>query len=273
MYKDILVYADATKVAPVCLDAAAGLASAHGAHLTALHVTPPPFLTPDIGAGVPLEMIQWQEKREREIAAQAEREVIAARQRTGQDIEWRCVAGEIVPTVEIYSRYADLVVVGQGGRDDDPSIVADDLAEAIVLGAGRPVLILPSYGSFPKVGEHALIAWNRTREATRAVHDALPMLVRAKSVAVLEVNPDPRPHLAGAEIGQHLARHGIKADVGVAVVSDIDPGNTILSRAADVGADLLVMGAYGHSRLREYILGGVTRHILKHMTLPVLMSH
>jgi nucleotide-binding universal stress UspA family protein len=274
-YKDILVYVDSTAVAPACLDLAATVATAQGAHLSALHIVPPPFMTPDLGAGVPIELIQWQEDRERALAEQAEKQVIAARQRTGVAIEWRKISGEVVDAAQLHCRYADLVVIGQGGREDDESTVSDYLPESLLMGAGRPVLIVPSYGRFQSVGERVLVAWNRTRESTRAVHDALPFLTRAKAVTVLEANPTAggAPHIAGAEIAQHLARHGVKVEVEVSVVNEVSTGSALLSRAAEIGADLLVMGAYGHSRLREYTLGGVTRHILKHMTLPVLMSH
>jgi nucleotide-binding universal stress UspA family protein len=190
-------------------------------------------------------------------------------------IEWRKISGEVVDAAQLHCRYADLVVIGQGGREDDESTVSDYLPESLLMGAGRPVLIVPSYGRFQSVGERVLVAWNRTRESTRAVHDALPFLTRAKAVTVLEANPTAggAPHIAGAEIAQHLARHGVKVEVEVSVVNEVSTGSALLSRAAEIGADLLVMGAYGHSRLREYTLGGVTRHILKHMTLPVLMSH
>lgn len=274
-FKDILAYVDATKAASTCLDVAAMLAEAHDAHLTALHVSAPPFVMADLGPGGGAEIIRWQEEQTRLMAEQAEKEVAAASQRSGREIEWRRVGGEIVPTVRLHGHYADLVVVGQGRREEDRSAVADILPETVIMGCGRPALVVPVYGRFPSVGERVLVAWNRTREAARAVHDALPILAQAKSVKILEVNPpkERAPHIAGADIGLHLARHGVKAEVEGATVSDIEVGATILSRAADLGVDLLVMGAYGHSRLREVVLGGATRHLLEHMTIPVLMSH
>ena len=274
-FKDILVYVDATTLAPRCLDAATMLAAAHDAHLTALHVSAPPFIMGDFGPGGAAEVIRWQEGQARMVAGRAEQEVAAARQRSGREIEWRRAAGEIPATVQLHGRYADLIVVGQGGRPEDESMVADFLPETIVMGCGRPALIMPTYGKFPTIGDRVLVAWNRSREATRAVHDALPILARASTVQILEVNPpaDRAPHVSGADIALHLARHGVKPEVEAATVSDIDIGATILSRAADLGSDLLVMGAYGHSRMRELTLGGATRHLLKHMTVPVLMSH
>jgi nucleotide-binding universal stress UspA family protein len=274
VFKDILVYVDATKAAPDCLDVATKLAAAHEAHLTALHVSSPAFVMGDFGPGGAAEVIRWQEEQTRQLAARAERLVGDASRRSGHEIEWRRAAGEVLPTVRLHGHYADIVVVSQGGREDEP-ISIDLLPETVVMGCGRPGLIVPVYGEFPQLGERVLVAWNRTREATRAVHDALPILKRAQTVQILEVNPPSgrEPHIAGVDIALHLARHGVKAEVEAATVSDIDIGATILSRAADLGSDLLVMGAYGHSRLREFTLGGVTRHVLQHMTVPVLMSH
>jgi nucleotide-binding universal stress UspA family protein len=119
------------------------------------------------------------------------------------------------------------------------------------------------------------VAWNAGREASRAVNDALPLLTRAKVVRILAINPDrtgEHGEEVGADVALHLARHGVNADVSV-VGSDIGDADMLLSQVSDFGADLIVMGAYGHSRARELILGGMTRHVLHHMTVPVFMSH
>jgi nucleotide-binding universal stress UspA family protein len=122
-----------------------------------------------------------------------------------------------------------------------------------------------------------VIAWNSAREAARAVHDAMPLLIAAEAVTVLTIDPreGPQGHgeLPGADISLHLARHGVKAQVERTVSADLPVGEVLLSRLADLGADLLVMGAYGHSRMRELLLGGATRSLLQSMTVPVLMSH
>jgi nucleotide-binding universal stress UspA family protein len=274
-YKDILVYADASKAAPVRFDVAAALATKYKAHLTALHVQLAPYVPVDFGAGVPAALIEWQEKFMTEQAEAAKQEVAAAQRRSGQEIEYRLVKGEMSPTALLHARYADLVVVSQSGQSAEEMTPADELPEMLVMGSGRPTLVVPRYGKFPTLGERVLVAWSRTRESTRAVHDALPFLIRAKSVTVMEVNPQDRnaPHIAGADIALHLARHNVKAEVASTTASEIEVGDAILSRAADLGADMLVMGAYGHSRMREYAFGGVTKHLLDHMTVPVLMSH
>jgi nucleotide-binding universal stress UspA family protein len=274
-YKDILVYADGSKAATARFDVACALASFHRAHLTALHVRTLPFVPADFGAGVPPMVIEWQERASDELAEQARKAVDDATRRNGPAIEWRLVRGDIGAVALLHSRYADLVVISQGATDMAEASVADELPEALIMGSGRPVLVVPRYGQYPIVGERVLVAWNRTREATRAVHDALPLLTGAKSVTVMEVNPraGESPHISGVDIATHLARLGVKAEVSSTVADDIEVGDAILSRVADLGADLLVMGAYGHSRLREYTFGGVTLHILKHMTVPVLMAH
>ena len=144
--------------------------------------------------------------------------------------------------------------------------------------AGRPLLLIPYAGEFATVGKNVLIGWTRTRESARAVHDALPLIAPSATVTVLTVEagrgkPDTRI-LPTADIAEHLARHGLTVSAARTVVSDgLTPADALLDYASDIGADLLVVGGYGHSRTREMILGGVTRDLLQHMTVPVLMSH
>jgi nucleotide-binding universal stress UspA family protein len=187
----------------------------------------------------------------------------------GVTIEWRATEGDVTDTVKVHARYADLAIVGQSPED-----AIDDVAAGVFLGAGRPVLIVPRYGTFPTLGERVLIAWDGGREACRAVNDALPLMRQARHVVVLSVNARETPGLEpGDDIALHLARHGITVETSAQHATDIDVASLLLSRASDLSADLLVMGGYGHSRLREIMLGGVTRKILGEMTLPVLMSH
>lgn len=174
--------------------------------------------------------------------------------------EWRRIHGR--KDLPLYARYADLTVMGQG-----------DAVTDMVMSVGRPILVVPHHGSFLGVGRHPLVAWNASREATRAVFDALPILRRAGLVTLMTLDAEDDDRVPGADISLALARHGVRVEVVHSTVGGIDPGNALLSRAADCGADLLVMGAYGHSPLREKVLGGATRHILDHMTVPVLLSH
>jgi nucleotide-binding universal stress UspA family protein len=144
-----------------------------------------------------------------------------------------------------------------------------------VVEGGRPVLIIPNEGVHSGIGSRVVVAWNGRREATRAAFDAVPLLQQAKDVKVLWIDPRSEGEDAGAfaaDLCAALARQGITSEA-VAAVSDDNIGATLLSRAIEYRADLLVMGCYGHSRLREFVFGGATRHILRHMTIPVLMSH
>jgi nucleotide-binding universal stress UspA family protein len=193
--------------------------------------------------------------------------------------EGRCVEGVASSVVGLHGRYADIVIVGQ--RDPSAGEGAYDrtMPDDVILDVGRPVLVIPHGGEFPVIGERVLVAWNASRPATRAVNDALPLLERAKEVIVVAVNPrtgeGERGHgeIPSADICLHLARHGIKAEAQSQYAKDLDVGPVLLSRAIDEGIDLIVCGAYGHARWREIVLGGVTRHLLEHMTVPVLMSH
>ncbi len=190
--------------------------------------------------------------------------------------EWRAVEGELASTLDESARYTDLVVLGQY-HPQDVSDTNQGLAARLVLSAGRPCLVIPYIGTQETLGQHVLVAWNARREAVRAVNDALPILQKAESVIVLAVNPPTgeagEGDIPSADISHHLARHGVKAEARSTIAPDIDVGNLLLSNATDLGADLIVMGAYGHSRLRETVLGGVTRDLLQQMTVPVFMSH
>jgi nucleotide-binding universal stress UspA family protein len=143
--------------------------------------------------------------------------------------------------------------------------------------AGRPVLIVPLYGNFSNIGTCVLAGWNATRESSRAIFDAVPLMQAADKVYVCWVDPskdeDAAGQLPGAEIAATLARHDIKATVEPLPTSGLMAGEALISHAADIGADLLVMGAYGHTRMREFVFGGATQYVLQSMTLPVLLSH
>jgi nucleotide-binding universal stress UspA family protein len=147
----------------------------------------------------------------------------------------------------------------------------------VMLASGRPVLAIPYAGQFEQIGERVLVAWNASREATRAVNDALPLLMGAKAVTILAVNPkhgiEGHGDVPAADIALHLARHGVKAEAAHTIAKDISEGDALLSYAADLGADLIVAGGYGHSRAREMVFGGATRTLLQEMTVPMLLSH
>lgn len=192
--------------------------------------------------------------------------------------EWRAVEGDPVSLVLREAREADLLVVGQRNPDDADGFIAAEFVETLLLESGRPVLVVPYAGSFTAPPQRVLVAWSGGRESARALHDAGPMLAGA-NVHVLEITSAQPKHWAEettvGQVARVLNARGVHATVEEAECPDSDTavGDLLLSRAADLNADLIVMGAYGHSRLRELVLGGVTRTMLKTMTVPVLMSH
>ena len=273
--KDLLVHVDNDPACSTRLDVAAALAARHEAHLTGLHALGwPPPMGYYIDA-LPPTFLEDEKRQREELARQAEVRFHERARRRGVHGEWRVDPGGIIDTMKLHARYADLTIVGQGIDLKDAPHDVTYLPEELALGVGRPVLVVPRYGTFDTLGERVLIAWNGSREATRAVHDALPLLKRAKTVTVLSIDPehDSGDRMPSADIALHLARHGVAAEGTSTPALDISVGDLLLSQAADLTADLIVMGAYGHSRLREIVLGGATRHILQHMTVPVLMSH
>jgi nucleotide-binding universal stress UspA family protein len=225
----------------------------------------------------PAKFIMEFDELERECAKSTKTFIENCMAGTALKWDWREQQGLLARTVALNARYADLAILGQAEPPKSPGDEAATLPADVALTAGRPVLIVPYIGVSTPPGSHVLVGWNASREATRAVNDAMPLLQRAKKVTVLTIDPESgsRDHgeVLGADISLHLDRHGVRAEAAQTAASDIDVGDVILSRTADIGADLIVIGAYGHSRAREALLGGVTRHLLRHMTVPVLMSH
>lgn len=281
-YNNLLVHLDDSKACKKRMETAIAIASAHNAHLAGLFCVGT-FELPT-WAEVPRDMIEEQRKIDEKRAAEVISEFEAAAQRAGIGYETRHanVADYAVPdAVALHARYSDMVILGQ----TDPDEIREGsrvLVEHVVMAAGRPVLAIPyigpvKHGSDISIGRSVMVAWDAGREATRAVNDAMPFLQKAERVDVLAVNPGKsrgkHGDQPGADIALHLARHGVQVEVQQLEVKDLEPGETLLSRLSDAGSDLLVMGAYGHSRMRELVLGGATRTVLEHMTVPVLMSH
>lgn len=276
-YRTIVVHVGADERRRERLDIACGLAAGFEAHLVGLFALTE-LMVPFVIGGNAGAVLEAESRWRDEIAEQAKRDFAAAAARAGvAKTEWRRSERGALGAARVSARYADLMVIGQ--RDPDRSgeeRMPAFFAEELVLSAGRPVLIVPYAGRFPSVGSRVLVGWNASREAARAVTDALPLLQRAKSVEVVAFEPQRAgtDHGAepGADIGLYLARHGVKVSIA-RQQAGIDVGSQILSRAADSDADLIVMGAYGHSRARELVLGGATRSLLEAMTVPVLMAH
>jgi len=274
-YKTILVHVDNGKRCPARMDIAIGMARRFDAHLVGLNAVTglrmPAYAAAEAGAVLI-------EAQQRAFAEQSRRAKEAFEKAVGAaglpKTEWRVSEADAVDAAMLHSRYADLVVLSQPHAADNGS-VEDDFAERVVLACGRPVLMVPYADSFKSTGERVLVAWNASREATRALTDAIPMLCSAKEVKVIAINPEGADHgaMPAADISLFLSRHGVRAEAVVDYGDNIDVGNELLSRAADYNSDLIVMGAYGHSRMRELIMGGATRTIITSMTVPVLLSH
>lgn len=276
-YKSILVQVDHTKACPARIDAAVDLALRHEAHLTGLFLIVEPTGASFVRGYLPPEILEAAVAEAEKGAGEVLGRLSAAAERNGVPCEVRIDRGfdvELARILGLHARYADLVVVGQ--EDPDEPVPGQDPGP-LVLSCGRPVLLIPYVGAGKTLGQRVVVAWDASREAARAVRDALPILAKATSVKVVSVNPRPADFGhggdPGADIALYLARHGVNVDVQRIETRDLDVGNALLSHVAAESADLLVMGGYGHSRLREVMLGGATRTILHDMTVPVLMAH
>ena len=254
---------------------ALGLARALDAHLVgvafAYEMVPPAMLMDE----VPLTWVE-EFHREAEAAARAAAARFdAAARAAGRAVETRTVPASFGGTAEIFGRMArrfDLSVVRQA--EPGKNTPAPLIIEAALFESGRPVVIVPYIQQDGVKLERIMVGWDGSRSAARAVHDAMPLLERANAVEVVAVaERGKEEELPAADIGQHLARHGVTVEVKPIVAPDAKVDDVLLSHAADSGADLLVMGGFGHSRLREFVLGGVTRGILESMTIPTLMAH
>ncbi len=272
--KNILVHVTNSDEAKARVEAAFSLAADHDAHLTGLGVRSVTQIPGYAASRIPPQVFREVEARQ-EADVKAARKLFdsaAARAGWSDRSGWLDGAGLPSDVVGLHARYTDLTVVGQQPLTgaDNPE---EGFADLLVMHSGRPVLVFPHVGAKSPIGRHIVVAWNASREAARAVGDAMPLLESSDTVDILSIEPEGIGDLPGADIAQHLARHGIKAEAKRSVANKVDAGDVLLNFVSDSGADLVVMGAYGHSRVREMIMGGVTRHMLEHMTVPVLMSH
>jgi nucleotide-binding universal stress UspA family protein len=276
-YKTIVVHLADERRAERVLGVAARLAQQQDAHLIGLFVGLPRIINTGFNLGKAL--IEQGMASIRDRAAKIEATFEAAAPGLGIRKEWRFVEPGRRPALDVllmHLRSADLIVASQSDLSWDDSLLME-YPEDLLLQSGRPVLYVPNAGQFDDLTGRVLVAWNDRREAARAAFDALPLLKQAKDVRVLWVNPEQEASATGdvptAEIVKSLARHGIQCTAAAARGSDHAAGTELLNQVTDVGATMLVMGGYGHRRLREYVFGGATREVLRQMTVPVLMSH
>ncbi|MDR6427430.1 nucleotide-binding universal stress UspA family protein [Variovorax beijingensis] len=278
-YRTILVHLDSSGRSPVRAALAAQWAKAHESHLVGLVPTGP------YGGAVPADAVATGVTDYIADAASRLRlraEAISRKFRQGihasghLSYELRLVDGAAVDAVVRHGRASDLLVLGQDDESDAGHAAVRSLAQQVLMEAGRPLLVVPCASDFGAPAKNAVVTWDGSRESTIAIHAALPALRRASRVTLVSYRhpdeEDDEQRLLMPEMIQFLLRHGIQARAE-REVTEIDIADALLSRISDLGADLLVMGGYGHSRFRERVLGGVTRQILAQMTVPVLMAH
>ncbi len=277
-FRDLLLVIDASAKSRSWIELAASLAKEHEAHLACLYILPIPEPRSEPAQTLLDSIIETVIREDRQRGRELRAVFETAVARLGVHGEWRTEGGFASIEAATQARYADLVIVGQRDYRVGSTVMPPLRPEEVALAAGRPVLVLPRVGCPPAIGKRIVLGWNASREATRAANDALPLLTRAEAVTIVVVNPDRKLISAhgeepGTDIALHLARHGVKAEVKLISDCDGEPGAALLLAAAQANADLIVMGAYGHSRSRELILGGATREALHHMTVPIFLSH
>ncbi len=275
MIKDIVVNLGLGKHDPAG-DYAISVAEAFGAHVLGIAVSYEPVIPGTVMGGIPPEIIESQRSESNQKARTAVSRFEQAVKRTGVSGESRTISASISGAADQIGRIGrrfDLVIVGQPERQKSlPDEVVD---EGVLFESGRPVIFVPFIQKGGMKLDRIMVCWDGSRAAARAVADAMPFMKKAKQVEIVIVadKAGKKDEIPGADLGQHLARHGLKVDVKRITSPEIDVPSTILSYAADSSADMIVMGGYGHSRLREFVLGGATRGLLEAMTVPVLMSH
>ncbi|HSV68889.1 MAG TPA: universal stress protein [Methylibium sp.] len=269
--KSLLVQLDGSARCGLRLKVAAEIARRHGAQLTALFAAPRPLLTMPFaytGDAAVAEVLQqlydgWLERSRQTFGDAA----------PGPTARWAELGPvPLIPGFAAQAQLADLTVLGQHDPDDRDGAPPADFVPSVLAASGRAALVLPYAGRCDTVGSKVLVAWKPAAASARALAAALPLLREAAEVTVVAWGSAPDPD-APLDVGRYLAWHGVRASLQQHTDAPSELGELLLSRAADLGADLLVMGAYGHSRAREWVLGGVTRTVLQSMTLPVLMSH
>jgi nucleotide-binding universal stress UspA family protein len=272
--KTILVHVTNDEHGARNLDVACRLAERFDAHVTGLHVmyldVVPAYDSPYVQ--VPLEILEFKREVDQKNADGAKAIFDKRLAQTGLSNEWRVASGEIVLELAHQSRYADLTVVSNLDPEEAPVSIAT-LPADLVLASGLPVLGVPTVAPGTTVGKRILVAWTASPESARAVHDAMPLLKAADSVDILVVGKNEPDRLLGADIATHLARHGVKAEVEQVEAVNTPVEDIILSSVKAHGADLIVAGAWGHSRLREWVLGGVTKYLLGNAAVPLFLSH
>lgn len=276
MIKDIVVnLTPDAETDPACRYAIS-LAEAFNAHITGVAFAYDPPWPPSIMDVAGVDVYQTAKEQRQKQAKDAMARFEQAARRSQLSVETVFIEASLVGSTDAFANLArtyDLAVVKQA--DPDRSDFGQDIVETALFNAGRPTLVVPYIQKDGFSVDRVLCCWDGSRAAARAVGDSLPLLKKAKRVSVLTVTTGKfdEKDVAGADLATHLARHNINTELVRLPAADIDVANAILSHAADTDANMIVMGGFGHSRLRDFVLGGATRGLLESMTLPTLMSH
>jgi nucleotide-binding universal stress UspA family protein len=252
------------------------LAVQFNAHLSALYVVWPTSFPNISGLSMAADVFESHRNALWKAAEQARKMCKEAAGDAGVELDWRAEEGVLIDKLNEYGRYCDLIILGQHDPGDR-KVRSESAADHVVLESGTACLMVPYIGAAGEQIENVLVAWNGSLESARAVKNAVPFLKQARRVEVLIINPEQQKikedRAPGVGVREYLAKYGIDAEAHTIHNEQSDTGDVLLSYASDFSADLVVMGAYGHARWREKVLGGFTRHLLEHMTVPVLMSH
>jgi nucleotide-binding universal stress UspA family protein len=275
MLKDILVNLPIGPRTEAIANYAVSVAAEFKAHLAGIAFAYEPVIPGSVFAGVTASLVASYRAESTQAAAAARHKFQDVARLASLPLEAKIVMASAEGAGEIFSRLArnhDLAIIGQAEPTSEAP--AEALIEAALFGSGRPVLVVPYIQDSPLKLDRVMVCWDGSRNAARAVGDAMPFLERAQAVEVVTIEGHERKgEIVGADIARNLARHARNVELKPIVARDTDIASTILSHAADSSADLIVMGGYGHSRLREFVLGGATRGMLGAMTVPTLMSH
>jgi len=279
-FKTILLHLNDEDRIEQLAGAARFLARATNAHVIALYVRPATYPPVEVFDPAAYSVFEEQMRRHLDQAGRVKSKAEHLLQGETFTWEWRFVEmqnfASLCEGVAHQARVADVVIASQGPVELDWLALAE-VPEVVALKSGRPVIVIPRSGTFDSFGETITVAWDGRREAARAVFDALPLLQKAKRVRVVTVSESDEKRrsneVPGADIAVALDRHGVRVETAVCTDGASGAGRALLADASTNKSDLVVMGAYGHSRLREFVLGGATRHVLQNATVPVLMSH
>lgn len=276
-YRDILVHLTLDPRNAARTQLAIGMARRFGARVSGLYTVPPPNVPYYMGEYIPTELIQKQMDEAQKSSGSAKEEFL--RTCTDAGIEHRWLSSDLAPVeaLRLASRSCDIALVGQPDPNPtDPAAIpygTDVLPHELALQAGRPILAVPHTGEFGEIGRRVLVAWNGKREAARALHDAMPVLRGAEMVHLVTIGAERKGRTPLSEVAGHMQRHGLRLETAVITTNGAKVGVKLLDEAKARNCDLMVMGAFGHSRLREMVFGGVTETVLSNMALPILLSN